>query len=167
MTTTTSRRLSPPLQFPFVPSDRGARFLAMSIRLLVRCDGLPETDQCANGILDKCYLRDIGHTKRFGNDHSAKADGALNGVLNIVNTDIRGPVRWDPVREEGAFQLVKRANILAPKAQARKTAAIGRLLKGRPAEKIAVECLGLFGVCRSKIKPAKPAGICFARVDHG
>src|SRR5262249_40134856 len=165
MPPTPSRRLSPPLEDPFA-SDRAARFLAMSIRLLVRCDGFPQTDQCTNGILDKCYLRNIGHTKGFGNNHSATGNGAPNGVLDIVDTNIRRPVRWNPMCEKGALQLVKRAYVLTPEAETRKTAPVGRLLLNRPAEKTSVECLGFFGVSRSKIKPAELAGICFAQ-HHG
>jgi hypothetical protein len=75
----------------------------MSIRFLVRRDWFPQTNQCANGVFDQCDLRNVGHTKGFGDDHSAKSNGALNGYLNIVNANIRRPVRWNPMGEKRAL----------------------------------------------------------------
>ena len=98
----------------------------------------------------------------IGNDRSSEGNATLNGIFNIIDANIRRPVRWNSVIEKDASQLVEGADILVPQSQTCKAAAVCRVLVGRPTEKISLECLGLFRIGRGEIEPAEPAGIRFA-----
>src|SRR5262245_52011123 len=92
---------------------RGIIFLAMTIRLHVQLDRLPQADDRTNRVQNERYARDAGDDERVNDDNPAEQGSTAGRIVHALYQNIGCPMRGDPFIKKLFFQLINRADIVA------------------------------------------------------
>src|SRR4029450_6875474 len=88
-------------------------FLAMTIRLDIQLDRLPQADDRTDRVKNQCYARDAGDNERVNDDSPAQRGGTADRIFYALYQDIGRPMRGDSFIKELFSQLIDRPDIVA------------------------------------------------------
>jgi hypothetical protein len=75
-------------------------FLAMTIRLHIQLDRLPQPDDRTNRVKNQRYARDAGDNERVNDDSPAQQGGTADRIFHALYQDIGRPMRGDSFIKE-------------------------------------------------------------------